>query len=269
MLQWDGDHYASHTAHHRAYDDVLLSRLTHVADDADIVDVGCGVGDFTRGLVDLVPNGTVRGLDADPSMIATALDRAAAAGASTSFEVCRAEQIARVLPRDSVDLMVSTACLHWLPRPQHPEFLNAAHDVLRPGGRLLVEFGGAGQLQDIRGVLDPLARAAGGQPPSWWFATVAEYTDLLEQAGFDVWECVLVRQRRAIPDAEALRGWLTSQVLVGYQASIPVQNWTTFQAGCAAGVEALVRQPDGSCDVEYVRLVIDATSTRGRASTAA
>lgn len=263
-LQWDGDHYAEHTAHHRAYDDVLLARLGRLAPDADIVDVGCGVGDFTRGLLSFVPRGSVRGVDADPSMIATAQQRARALAPNTwiAFDVCRAEDLGSVVDAASIDLLLSTACLHWLPRDHHQQFLAAANTVLRSEGRMLVEFGGAGQLEDVRGVLDPLAVALGGRPPTWWFASTTEYEPLLASAGFAIGECALVRQQRAMTDPEALRGWLTSQVLVGYRPWIPDAAWGSFVDGALARVEALVKQPDGSCDVEYVRLVIDATPSR-------
>jgi trans-aconitate 2-methyltransferase len=258
-LTWDGEHYADHTAHHRAYDHVLTSRLEGVAPDADVLDVGCGVGDFTRSLIDVAPRGTVRGVDADPSMIATARQRAADANAEVEFAVCRAQDLSTVIAPASVDLLVSTACLHWLPQADHPQFVAQAGTVLRPGGRLLLEFGGAGQLAEVRGVLDPLAVAAGGRPPTWWFASPDDYQPILAAEHFSVREAVLLHQIRPMADAEALRGWLTSQVLVGYRPWIPQAAWETFEAGAIAGVEALVRQSDGTCDVEYVRLVIDAT----------
>lgn len=260
-LEWDGEHYAEHTAHHRAYDHVLTSRLIGVEPSADVLDVGCGVGDFTQGLLALVPRGTVRGVDADPSMIAAARAQAAHAERAIDFEVCRAQDLSRVIAGESIDLLVSTACLHWLPQGEHPHFLAEATKVLRPGGRMLLEFGGAGQLGQVREVLDQLASAAGGQPPTWWFASPDDYVPLLTAAGFDVAEAVLLHQIRPMADPEALQGWLTSQVLVGYRPWIPEVAWSTFAAGAVAGVQALVRQDDDTCDVEYVRLVIDATRT--------
>jgi trans-aconitate methyltransferase len=137
-------------------------------------------------------------------------------------------------------------------------FLAAARRALADDGRLLIEFGGYGQLASVREVLDPLAAACGGAPPTWWFPHPDEYTPLLDAAGFEVEECVLLTQPRAMADEEALHGWLTSQVLVGYQPHIPAAAWSTFVAGALAGVTELVRRSDGSCDVEYVRILVDA-----------
>jgi trans-aconitate methyltransferase len=268
-LTWDGAHYADHTAHHRAYDDVVRTRISGTPTDARILDVGCGVGDFTRSLVALVPEGSVTGVDADPSMIAHARAASTAqgseGGSSTApvpaFDVVRAQDLADKLPAASVDLMVSTACLHWLPREDHPMFLAGAFTVLAPGGRAVLEFGGHGQLADVREVLDPLARACGGKPPTWWFASDDQYRTLLLDAGFAVRDVALLRQVRALPDVETMRGWLTSQVLVGYRPHIPADAWPSFETAALTGVENLLRQPDGTCDVEYVRLVVDAART--------
>jgi trans-aconitate methyltransferase len=258
-LSWDGAHYAEHTAHHRAYDHVLLSRLGQPREGLRVLDVGCGVGDFTAGLLEQpsLPGASVRGVDADASMIAQARRQH---GDRVDFDVCPAQALDQHLAPDSVDLLVSTACLHWLPRSDHPLFLAAARTVLADGGRLLVEFGGHGQLAEVRSVLDPLALAAGGRPPTWWFPHSDQYRPLVEGAGFSVSECTLITQPRAMADARALHGWLTSQVLVGYRPHIPEVAWDTFVEGALAGVTALVEQPDGSCDVEYVRLLVDATA---------
>jgi trans-aconitate methyltransferase len=195
-------------------------------------------------------------VDADPSMIMQA--RATHGDDPIGFDVCRAQDLGRVVPDGTIGLLTSTACLHWLPQEDHPVFLAAARRALSEDGRMVVEFGGHGQLEAVRGVLDPLAAACGGAPPTWWFPHPDEYSGLLAAAGFDVDECVLLTQPRPMADAEALHGWLTSQVLVGYRPRIPADAWPTFVAGALAGVTELVRRPDGSCDVDYVRILVDA-----------
>jgi trans-aconitate 2-methyltransferase len=255
-MVWDGAHYAEHTAHHRYYDHVLHDRLpTGSTAGLRVLDVGCGAGDFTAGLVEALPGAVIRGVDADPSMI----DQARRAhGGTVAFDVCRAQDLLGVVDAGSVDLLVSTACLHWVPRDEHADFLAAAAGVLDPSGRLLVEFGGHGQLADVRGVLDPLAEACGGRAPTWWFPHPDDYAPLLAAAGFVVDECALLTQNRRMDDAEALRGWLTSQVLVGYRPRIPASAWPAFVEGAVSGVTELLRRPDGRCDVEYVRRLVEA-----------
>jgi trans-aconitate 2-methyltransferase len=256
-LTWSGDHYADHTAHHRAYDEVLLGRLTALPADGVLVDVGCGVGDFTRGLLARVPHGRVIGVDADPSMIATAQKQHHDVAALT-FDVLPAQELGRLdaVAPGSVDAIVSTACLHWVSKLDHSAVLSGARRVLRPGGQWCVEFGGAGQLAALRVVLDPLAREFGGGAPPWFFPTADEYAALLESAGFVDIEVELVRQTRAMADAVALRGLLTSQVLVAYLTSIAPDRHAEFTDRACESVVALAEgsQPP-NYDVEYVRVL--------------
>ena len=43
--------------------------LPHLEPDAEVLDVGCGPGTITVGLAERVPDGTVVGVDAEPTMV--------------------------------------------------------------------------------------------------------------------------------------------------------------------------------------------------------
>ena len=266
-LTWSGEHYADHTAHHRAYDDVLLGRLNELPADGIVVDVGCGVGDFTRGLRERVPRGRVIGVDADPSMISTASKQHHGLGplglASVTFTVLPAQGIGRLdaVRPGTVDAIVSTACLHWVPAADHAAVLSGARRLLRPGGQWCVEFGGAGQLEALRVILDPLARDFGGGAPRWFFPQATEYASLVTAAGFVDVEVELVRQKRTMLDALALRGLLTSQVLVAYLTSIDSDRHQEFtDLACEAVVAMAERSLPPNYDVDYVRVVASAVN---------
>jgi len=261
---WSGEHYANNTAHHRAYDSVLLERLRPIPQDGFVLDIGCGVGDFTAGLVQLVPDGRVLGIDADASMIATA-HQLYADTPGLSFEVLPAQRLADASRPSSVDTIISTACLHWVPEADHPEVLSAALGLLIPGGQWCVEFGGAGQLQAMRAILDELVVNFGGAVPGWFFPEASTYRSLLHDAGFADIAVELLHQSRAMADAAALRGLLTSQVLVAYLPEIPLAQQGKFvEAACDAVVAAAESGSDSgrasNYDVEYVRVVARAVN---------
>ena len=77
LPEWDGKGYAANTGHHRVHDAAFLETLRLTRTDR-VLDLCCGSGDFTRTIADLVSEGRVLGLDAQPSMIDEARARAGA-----------------------------------------------------------------------------------------------------------------------------------------------------------------------------------------------
>lgn len=248
---WDGELYSANTAHHRAYDAAVLEGVS-VPADGRIVDIGCGVGDFTRSLAALVPSGSVLGLDSSAEQIAAA--RAAGEGERVTFATCAAQRLGEVVPAGSADLVISVACLHWVPWEDHPAVLREVGEALKQGGTFRAEFGGAGQIADARRVLDEESERLGGPVSPWTFPTDEEYRELLVAAGFDVSWVRLLRQRRSMPTLDALLGWLRSQVSIAYLPRLDASVVTDFTAAVERRVVAELRRPDGTYDQDYVRL---------------
>lgn len=248
---WDGESYAQNTAHHRAFDDHVLSGW-QVRPDGRILDVGCGSGDLTARLAGLVPNGEVLGIDADPSMVATATRLHA--GPRVRFVRCAAQHLAGI-EDSSVDAVVSVAALHWLPRLDHGVALQEMARVLRPGAPLRADLGGQGQIARTRALLDDVSGLLGGPVSPWHFPSVRDYEPLLAQAGLRIdggW-LRLVRQRRSLPDLTSLLGWLRSQVLVAYESGMDAPMAQAFRRAVELRAPELMRS-DASFDQDYVRL---------------
>lgn len=269
FARWDAQLYAGNTAHHRAFDDVIL-RGVDVAPTARIVDLGCGVGDFTCRLADLVPAGEVVGVDADPAMIQTAWNRPHPP--RVRYAVASAQHLDAVVAAASADAVVSVATLHWVPAADQPAALRQIAAALRPGGFVRADLGGHGQIEHTRAVLDAIAADLGGGRPRWFFPTASGYAVLLRGAGLRVDAVLdsaaggmaepapaagwvrLLRQRRALPDAAAVRGWLTSQRLVAYDETLPAGRLAEFRDRALHAVESRLRRADGSYDQDYVRI---------------
>src|SRR5580765_7289989 len=112
LPEWDGKEYAANTAHHRAHDGAFLETLPLTPTDR-VLDLCCGSGDFTRTIADLVSEGHVLGLDAQPSMIDEARTRA---GANQSFVTGPVQHLATLVPDDAaLDVVMSRSALHWVP----------------------------------------------------------------------------------------------------------------------------------------------------------
>ena len=113
---WDAEAYAANTAHHRAHDDAFLS-TTPLSPTMTVVDVGCGSGDFTRVVAELVAEGEVVGVDPSAELVELA---ARSARLNQRFLVGTAQNLATLIQASSVDGVVSRAALHWVPPHDHP-----------------------------------------------------------------------------------------------------------------------------------------------------
>ena len=224
-----------------------------------ILDLGCGAGHLTARLATLVPRGTVLGTDPDPDMVAAA--RLRSTDRQVSFEVCRPQDVPALAGRQRFDLVVSRAALHHIPAAEHPDVLAAVFSVLRPGGTFRAEFGGAGQIAAVQRILDEEAAGAGGRTAPWFFPGPEDYRPLLLAAGFQVspdgWVCLLHR-RMPVGSETELVGWLRGEVLLAYEAGLPAGAVPAFRGRAEERAIDELRRPDGSFDLDFVRLDLSA-----------
>jgi trans-aconitate 2-methyltransferase len=250
---WDAALYAENTAHHRRYDDDVLRGVTLAPADA-VLDLGCGVGDFTARLAGLVPAGRVLGVDADPDMVAVARSRNTAP--NVAFAVCPAQDLSRVAAAGGYAAVVSVAMLHWVPAADHAWILGNIRRALRPGGLFRAQFGGHGQVAAVQAVLDRVSSRHGGGTAPWFFPTPAAYRALLAGAGLDPaagW-VGLSTQRREFPTGAAFLGWLRSQALNAYEPTLAPAVRRAFRAEAEERALAELSNADGSYDLDFIRL---------------
>jgi trans-aconitate methyltransferase len=259
---WDGSAYAANTGHHRAQDAAFLADLPLRSTDR-LLDLGCGSGDFTRILADLVADGVVVGVDPQPSMLAEARGRAAA---NQRFALGTGQALAAAVAAlepafdgpafdvPAFDVIVSRATLHWVPAGDVPAVYANVFGLLRPGGWFRFECGGAGNIAASLAVMDAESARVGGPQGPWNFAGSGWALDRLEEAGFDV-RAGFVRQvaQRRTFDRDGVLGWMRSQVFNAYTDAMTAGDAASFTAAVEARVDELVRH-DGTFDQTWVRL---------------
>ncbi len=196
-----------------------------------VLDAGCGTGRVTARLLTRLPGGRVIALDGSQAM----LERAAGRLADPRVTFVRAD-LARPLPLDEpVDAIVSTSTFHWV--LDHRALFRHLAAVLRPGGTLTSESGGAGNLENVYRHV----RALGYEEDDKVYPGAEETLAALEAAGFEDARVELVPRPARIP-AEQLREFLGAVTLRGAPAELVD--------------EVARRMPEAEFD--YVRLMISA-----------
>jgi trans-aconitate 2-methyltransferase len=111
---------------------------------------------------------------------------------------------------NAFDAVFSNAVLHWV---QPPETAAAAMArALKPGGRLVLEFGGRGNCQVLlEGACRALRQLGVSQPERfnpWYYPSVAEYSSILESCGIEVTFAQLFDRPTPLRDGErGLETW--------------------------------------------------------------
>lgn len=247
---WRGEAYAPQAAHHRSVDAWFLERHTPSPTD-HVVDAGCGTGQFTVRLAELVPEGRVTGVEPDPSMLAVARQHS---HPRVEFVEGRIQELDQLCEPGSADLVVSRAVFHWIPLAEYRRCYEAVLRVLKPGGWFHAESAGPGNVARLRDVLDDIARRHGLSTAAVTFADPGTVLELLEQAGFRVPDggVTTVAQRRPF-DRDQLAGFLHTQVAVAYIADADTDRSAAFLADVDRRIDDL-RRHDGTYDQTMVRL---------------
>ena len=215
----------------------VLDRLTLTGDER-VLDAGCGTGRVTEHLVRRLPGGRVVALDGSAAMLDQARQRL-----GDAVDYVHAD-LGQPLPlHEPVDAVFSTATFHWV--PDHDALFRHLAAVLRPGGALVAQCGGAGN------VAAPLAIAwelgARSSLPHY-FATADDTAARLAATGFiDVWTW-LQPETAEFADPADLHAFLRTVVLRRFLDEMGPEAQAAFAAAVAD------RLPEGRID--YVRLNI-------------
>jgi trans-aconitate methyltransferase len=213
-----------------------------------ILDLGCGTGHLTAKIAE--SGAEVVGLDASPEMIGQARQNFPA----LSFVVGDA---AEMKFHSEFDAVFSNAALHW--KTQAQRVVERIARALRPGGRLVAELGGKGNiahiLSAVRAVLPQFAD--GGEIPAsrTYFPSIAEYGALLEAAGLELRTAFLFDRPTTLEGKDGMENWLR-QFTWYYFESLPRDR---RDQAIAATVEALRPQlyngDQWSADYRRLRIV--------------
>ena len=251
---WDGKSYDRISGPQEQLGLAVLARL-QLSGDEIVLDAGCGSGRVTQALAERLPYGRVLAVDQSESMVQAARERLAKApdGIADRVDV-RVMDLLELELDEPVDAILSTATFHWI--SDHERLFTRLHAALRPGGRLLAQCGGEGNITGLRGRAaevmrrQPYAAAFADFQPPWNYAPPGLTRERLLGAGFQSAECWLEPAPQAPGHA---REFLSTIVLGPHVRHLPIELREPFMDE----VLELLGEP---VVVDYVRLNMDAVA---------
>ena len=210
-------------------------------DGAEVVlDAGCGSGRVTAELLARVPTGRVYGVDAAPSMV----EHAREALGDRATILCQ-DLVELALP-EPVDVVFSNATFHWI--HDHDALFAALARAVRPGGRLVAQCGGRGNIDAFRRLAEEVAGEERFAPyfedwrVPWNYAGAEETAARLARAGFGEIETWLEPKH-----VEPERAFVETVCLLPHLRQLPDHLHAAF-------VDRVIKRSDGRVVLDYVRL---------------
>ena len=245
VREWDGTSYDRISGTMEALGREVLERLQLDGDEV-VLDAGCGSGRITAALIERLPRGRVIAVDGSDSMAAAARRRL---GPQADVRV---GDLLELELGEPVDAILSTATFHWI--ADHDLLFRRLRRALRPGGRLVAQCGGEGNIDVLRGragavlAREPYAEHFAAWRAPWNYAGPGETEKRLLAAGFASASCWLQPAPRR---PEEPREFLSTIVLGPHVQQLPPDLRERF-------MDDVLVELGEPVVVDYVRLNIDA-----------
>lgn len=245
--EWDADTYDAVSDPQFEWGTEVLNRLK-LRGDESAIDAGCGSGKVTERLLERLPDGSLLAVDGSEQMIAKAKERL---GEGAAYLVADLSELEVPGP---VDLIFSTATFHWI--TDHERLFARLRAALKPGGRLVAQCGGQGNVaQHAEAIAKVAARPEFATHLTqmagiWNFAAPDDTEARLHAAGFSKARCWLQPKPVTPPDPLAFTSTVTLGPLL---AQLPEDLRRPF-------AEAILDESPKPLTLDYVRLNIEATA---------
>jgi trans-aconitate 2-methyltransferase len=225
-VSWDADTYDRVADPQEQWAREILARAGFAPGER-VLDAGCGSGRVTRLLLDL--GADVVAVDGDAAMVAKAREALPASVPVLHQDLLELELDAQV------DAIFSCAVFHWI--TDHERLFARLHAALRPGGRLVAQCGGHGNIAKV-------VAAVPERTSPWLYATPEDTERRLRDAGFIDARAWLEPKPTVVDDPEA---FVAAVCLHGHPQATEL----------APQVVAALGEPPV---LDYVRLNIEATA---------
>ncbi len=177
-MKWNTELYKDKHSFVYEYGESLIELLDAKPDES-ILDLGCGTGHLTKSISKLTAN--VIGMDYSNDMVSSAKNNFP----EIQFFVKDASNFDFDIPFDTI---FSNATLHWV--LEHRSCIKSMYRNLKIGGKIVLEFGGKGNveliIESLRKYLLKYNYIEQSSLKQWYFPSIGDYCQVLEQEGFRV-----------------------------------------------------------------------------------
>lgn len=201
-----------------------LVNLIDVKEGLKVIDLGCGTGELTMRLADMLPGSDVLGIDSSPEMLEQAKEKERP---GLRFELCTIEEFS-----GEWDLVLSNAAIQWV--DNHEDLVPRLFSSVTPGGQIAVQL--PSNHNHVTQLLvheiakeAPFAAALDGWTRKSSVLSIREYAELLYETGgmnINVFEKVFSHVMR---DADAVADWLSGTMLLPYFERLPEELRKPFR----------------------------------------
>ena len=243
--EWDAETYDAVSDPQFEWGIEVLERLELRGDEVAL-DAGCGSGRVTAELAKRLPRGRVIAVDGSEAMVEKAKERL---GENADYRV---SDLVELKLEEPVDLVFSTATFHWI--QDHDRLFRQLRAVLKPGGRLVAQCGGHGNVAAHGRAVAAVAADPEYAPHLnearglWNFASPEEAEPRLRDAGFAEARCWL--QDKPVQPQQPL-AFVSTVTLGPILDQLPEEKRQPF-------AEAVLAQHESPLVLDYVRLNIEA-----------
>lgn len=259
-VEFDGQRYRQASAHQKEWGSRLIAELSLTGEE-HILDVGCGDGALTAALADLVPRGSVVGIDASTGMVEAAQSHERPSLSFRVLDVTDADFC------EEFDLIFSNAALHWI--KDHVKLLSILHRALKEGGVLKVNFAADGNCSTLNRIArefmdsDEFREGFADFQWPWYMPTIDAYERLIGQSPFVDAATRGENADRYFPDSEAILGWIDHPSIVPFKQHLDAHTGERFHAAVAARMLDETRQADGTFFETFRRIDVVARKSSG------
>lgn len=184
-----------------------------------IVDLGCGTGELTRELHDLLDAEETLGIDDSETML---LKAGSFGGEMLHFSKGNIEAFITDKP---YDLVFSNAALHWI--DDHEKLFVRLTNFLQTNGQLAVQFP-ANDDHPSHAIAAEVAASFGIEPRKSVVLPLQRYSELLYRLGYERQHVRMQVYGHLLPSSEDVIEWVRGALLTHYEALLSPEVFPQF-----------------------------------------